>query len=111
MKSCDERTDDFTSFLDDRSVHLSNNAAEIALRGIALRRRNWIFAGPARRRPRRHHADHDHDAHLNDVDPKAWPADVLTRIADLPASRPHELLPREWKLLRQANKPADQQGA
>jgi non-homologous end joining protein Ku len=48
---------------------------------------------------------------LNDVDPKAWLADVLARIADLPASRLHELLPWEWKLLRQAEKPADQQAA
>ncbi|MET3583556.1 hypothetical protein ABID19_006621 [Mesorhizobium robiniae] len=36
-------------------------------------------------------------AGLNDVDPKAWLADVLARIADLPASRLHELLPWEWK--------------
>ena len=33
---------------------------------------------------------------LNDVDPKAWLADVLARIADLPTSRLHELLPWEW---------------
>ncbi|WP_247550643.1 transposase domain-containing protein, partial [Bradyrhizobium sp. 138] len=48
---------------------------------------------------------------LHDVDPKAWLADVLARIANLPASRLHELLPWEWKLLRQADKPADQQAA
>lgn len=36
-------------------------------------------------------------ARLNDVDPKAWLADVLARIADLPASRLHELLPWRWK--------------
>lgn len=48
---------------------------------------------------------------LNDVDPKAWLADVLARIADLPASRLHELLPWEWKLLHQAGKSADQQAA
>uniref|UniRef100_UPI0005BE71F0 transposase domain-containing protein n=1 Tax=Bradyrhizobium sp. Ai1a-2 TaxID=196490 RepID=UPI0005BE71F0 len=47
---------------------------------------------------------------LNDVDPKAWLADVLARIADHPASRLHELLPWEWKLLRQAD-PTDQQAA
>ncbi|WP_456785598.1 transposase domain-containing protein [Bradyrhizobium sp. USDA 4516] len=48
---------------------------------------------------------------LNDVDPKAWLADVLTRIADLPTSRLHELLPWEWKLLRQAAEPSDQRAA
>ena len=36
-------------------------------------------------------------AKLNDVDPRAWLADVLARIADHPASRLHELLPRNWK--------------
>lgn len=50
-------------------------------------------------------------ARLNDVDPKAWLADVPARTADLPASRPHELLPWEWKRLREADKPADQQAA
>lgn len=49
-------------------------------------------------------------ARLND-DSKAWLADILARIADLPASRLHELLPWEWKRLREANKPADQQAA
>lgn len=50
-------------------------------------------------------------ARLNDVDPKAWLADVLARIADLPTSRLHELLPWEWRLLRETEKPADQQAA
>lgn len=35
--------------------------------------------------------------HLNDVDPKAWLADVFARIADLPVSRLHELLPWQWR--------------
>jgi transposase len=34
---------------------------------------------------------------LNGVDPRAWLADVLARIADHPASRLHELLPWNWK--------------
>ena len=37
---------------------------------------------------------------LNDVDPRAWLADVLARIADHPASRLHELLPWHWKAAR-----------
>ncbi|NYG45439.1 hypothetical protein GGD67_002897 [Bradyrhizobium sp. IAR9] len=48
---------------------------------------------------------------LNDVDPKAWLANILARIADLPASRLHELLPWEWKLLCQAGKLDDRQAA
>ena len=36
-------------------------------------------------------------AKLNDVDPLAWLADVLTRIADIPQGRLSELLPWNWK--------------
>ena len=42
-------------------------------------------------------------AKLNDVDPQAWLADVLDRIADLPQTRLHELLPWNWKGERQRN--------
>ena len=35
-------------------------------------------------------------AKLNNVDPRAWLADVLRRIANHPASRLHELLPWNW---------------
>jgi transposase len=48
---------------------------------------------------------------LTDVDPTAWLADVFARIADLPISRLHELLPWEWSILRQAAKPVEQQAA
>ena len=40
-------------------------------------------------------------AKLNDVDPQAWLADVLARIATHPAHRIDELLPWNWKALRQ----------
>ncbi|UVK49120.1 IS66 family transposase (plasmid) [Mesorhizobium sp. AR07] len=103
---------DFARFIDDGRICLSNNAAERALRGIALGRRNWTFAGSQRG------ADRAAvmltlitTARLNDVDPKAWLADVLARIADLPTSRLHELLPWHWKRLREADKPANQQAA
>lgn len=36
-------------------------------------------------------------AKLNDVDPQAWLADVLARIAGIPQSRLHELLPWNWR--------------
>ncbi|MET4214731.1 transposase domain-containing protein, partial [Bradyrhizobium sp. LA2.1] len=86
--------------------------AERALRGIALGRRNWTFAGSLRGADRAAiMLTMITTCRLNDVDPKAWLADVLARIADLPASRLHELLPWEWKLLRQADNPTDMQAA
>ena len=88
----------FTRFLDDGRICLTNNAAERALRGIALGRKAWLFAGSDRGGER---AAAMYSlivtAKLNDVDPRAWLADVLARIADHPASRLHELLPWHWK--------------
>jgi hypothetical protein len=88
----------FTQFLDDGRICLSNNAAERALRGIALGRRSWLFAG-SDRGGQRAAAMYSLiiTAKLNDVDPQAWLADVLARIADHPASRLDELLPWNWK--------------
>ena len=88
----------FTRFLDNGRICLSNNAAERVLRGIALGRRAWLFAG----------SDHGGEraaamytliatAKLNSVDPQAWLADVLRRVADHPASKLHELLPWYWE--------------
>lgn len=75
-----------------------NNAAERALRGIALGRKAWLFAG-SDRGGERAAAIHSliGTAKLNDVDPQAWLADVLGRINDHPASRLDELLPWYWK--------------
>jgi transposase len=89
----------FTRVLDDGRICLSNNAAERALRGIALGRRAWLFAG-SDRGGERAAAMYTliATAKLNGVDPQAWLADVLRRIADHPASRLHELLPWNWKL-------------
>jgi len=36
-------------------------------------------------------------AKMNDIDPQAWLADVLARIASHPASRLDELLPWNWR--------------
>lgn len=91
----------FALFLKDGRVCLSNNAAERAIRGIAVGRRNWTFAGS------------DVGGHraaalytlvetckLNGVDPRAWLADVLARLPEHPAKRLAELLPWTWKTLR-----------
>jgi transposase len=84
----------FTRFLDDGRICLSNNAAERALRGVALGRRSWLFAG-SDRGGERAAAMYTliATAKLNDIAPQAWLADVLARIADHPASRLAELLP------------------
>ncbi len=92
----------FTLFLDDGRVCLSNNAAERALRGIALGRKSWLFCG-SDRGGERAAAMYSLivSAKMNDVDPQAWLADVLARIATHPAHRLGELLPWNWNVLRQ----------
>ena len=88
----------FTRFLDDGRICLSNNAAERALRGIALGRKSWLFAG-SDRGGQRAAAMYSLivTAKLNDVDPQTWLADVLGRIATHPASKIDELLPWNWQ--------------
>jgi hypothetical protein len=88
----------FTRFLDDGRICMSNNAAERSLRGIAVGRKSWLFAGPDRGGMR---AAAMYGlivtAKMNDIDPHAWLADVLARIARPPASRLDELLPWNWR--------------
>ncbi len=88
----------FTRFLSDGQICLSNNAAERALRGIALGRKSWLFAG-SDRGGQRAAAMYSLivTAKMNDVDPQAWLADVLARIAEHPAHRIDELLPWNWR--------------
>jgi len=84
----------FTRFLDDGRLCMSNNAAERAVRGIAVGRRNWTFCG-SDSGGRRAAAMYTliETCRLNDVDARAWLTDVLARIADHPASKITELLP------------------
>jgi transposase len=88
-------------FLDDGRLCMTNNAAERAIRGIALGRRNWTFAG-SDEGGRRAAAIYTliETAKLNDVDPLAWLADVLARLQDHPAKRIDEPLPWNWQLQR-----------
>jgi transposase len=88
----------FTRFLGDGRVCLSNNAAERALRGIALGRKSWLFAG-SDRGGQRAAAMYSLivTAKMNDIDPQAWLADVLARIAEHPARDIDELLPWNWQ--------------
>jgi transposase len=93
----------FARFLDDGRICLTNNAAERALRGIALGRKSWLFAGSDRGGQR---AAFMYSlivtAKMNDVDPQAWLADVLARIASHPARNIDELLPWNWKAAQAA---------
>ena len=93
-----KRFDRFRAFLDDGRACLTNNAAERALRGFALGRKAWLFAGSDRGADRAAAmVTLIATAKLNDVDPQAWLADVLARIAGMPQSRLADLLPWNWR--------------
>jgi transposase len=88
----------FARFIDDGRVCLTNNAAERALRGFALGRKSWLFAGSERGANRAAvMATLIMTAKLNGVDPQAWLADVLARINDHSVHRLDELLPWNWR--------------
>ena len=91
------RWDAFIRFLDDGRLRMSNNAAERELRGVALGRKNWTFAGSDEGG---HRAAAIYTliatAKLNDIDPQVWLADILARLPDHPAKRIYELLPWNW---------------
>ena len=88
----------FTRFLDDGRICLTNNAAERALRGVALGRKSWLFVGSDRGGLRAAIMNTlIGTAKVNDIDPQAWLADVLERIASHPIQRLPELLPWHWR--------------
>jgi len=91
----------FTCFLDDGRICITNNAAERAVRGIAVGRRNWTFCGSDSGGQRAAVIyTLIETAKLNDVDPRSWIADVLARIGDHPMKRIDDLLPWNWKAAR-----------
>ena len=87
----------FTRFLTNGRICLTNNAAERALRTLALGRKAWLFAGSDRGGQR---AAMMYSlittAKMNNVDPQAWLADILARIASHPAAKIDELMPWNW---------------
>jgi len=88
----------FTRFLDDGRICLTNNAAERELRGIALGRKAWLFAGSDRGGERAAIMyTLIQTARLNRVDPQAWLADVLSRINDYNIQNLGELVPWNWR--------------
>jgi transposase len=87
----------FARFVDDGRIRLTNNAAERALRGFALGRKSWLFAGSERGANRAAvMATLIMTAKLNDIEPQAWLADVLARIAPHTIQNLGQLLPWNW---------------
>ena len=91
------RWNSFTLFLDDPRVAIDNNAAERAIRPIAIGRKNFLFAG----------ADAGGEiladamtvietAKLSGLDPEAYLADILARIRDHDPAKLDDLLPWNW---------------
>ena len=86
-----------TRFLEDGAVEIDNNAAERALRVVALGRKNYLFAG-SNRGGERAAAIYSllGTAKLNGINPERYLKHVLTHIADHPINRIAELLP--WNI-------------
>jgi len=81
-------------WLDHGFLEIDNNAAERAMRSIAIGRKNWLFAGSGRGgRSAAIVYTLIETAKLNGVDPQAWLTDTLDRIADHKINRIDELLP------------------
>jgi len=93
------RWDALTRYTTNGRLDICNNAAERAIRPLAIGRNNWTFIGAE--------SDGDHaatiytiieTAKLNDINPEAYLRTIITRIADHPAKRISELLP--WNIKR-----------
>ena len=91
------RWDALVRFVEDGNIEIDNNAAERSLRGVALGRKNYLFAG-SDAGGERAAAIYSliGSAKLNGLDPEGYLREVLNRIADHPINRIEELFP--WHL-------------
>lgn len=99
-KYLENQRDHLRVFLAEGCIPIHNNACEVAVRPVAVGRRNWLFAGS----PRGGRAAATiytliESCKKAGVAPHGYLADVLTRVATHPASRIDELLPARWKTL------------
>lgn len=93
-----KRWDALTRFLDEGAAEIDNNIAERSIRGIAVGRKNWLFAG-SRAGGERAAAIYSviETCKLNGIEPQAYIAETLEKIAgNWPASRWDELMPWNW---------------
>ena len=94
-----KRQDALTRFIDEGAAEIDNNIAERAIRPIAIGRKNWIFAD-SKAGGERATAIYSviETAKLNGLEPQAYIADVIEKIAsNWPASRWDELMPWNWR--------------
>lgn len=97
-KYLENQKDHLRVFLDDARVPIHNNACEVAIRPVAVGRRNWLFAGSVRGgQAAATIYTLVESCKKAGIDPYHYLADVLTRVAIHPASRVHDLIPANWK--------------
>ena len=88
-------------YLDNGDLAIDNNAAERALRGVALGRKNYLFAGSnegGERAAVLYSVVESCKRH--DLDPFEYLRDVLGRIGDVPTKKVKDLMPAAWKAAR-----------